>query len=74
MVFDEIREYRVYNDEENETIINTTKIFKSEECVICLSTKPDILFCDCGHICICSECDIVKNLGVSPMCRVRSTI
>ena len=65
----------LHDDEEtNYPTILAKPIFKCVDCVICLSTNPDILFCDCGHICICYKCDIVKNLGVCPMCRVRSTI
>ena len=42
-------------------VINIDKTFKTEECVICLSTKPNILFCNCGHICICYECNKIKK-------------
>ena len=41
---------------EEAKIINPSKIFKSEECIICLTNQPIILFCNCGHIPICTEC------------------
>ena len=37
--------------------INTSKSFKSDYCVICLTNLPNVLFCNCGHICLCDECD-----------------
>ena len=49
-------------------------IFKCIDCVICLTNISNVLFCDCGHICICSECDILKCLDACPICRAKSTI
>ena len=34
----------------NKKPINSTQTFKSEECLICLTNQPIILFCNCGHI------------------------
>ena len=42
--------------------INADQTFKSDECVICLTNLPNVLFCNCGHIAICVECDRVKSL------------
>ena len=42
--------------------INAVQTFKSNECVICLTNQPNILFCNCGHIAICEECERVKSL------------
>ena len=54
---------------EETKIINPSKIFKSEECIICLENQPIILFCVCGHICICGEC--IKNYESTacPICK-----
>ena len=54
-------------------VINIDKIFKTEECVICLLTKSNILFCNCGHICICNECNKIKKINVCPVCRTENT-
>ena len=35
---------------------NENKTFLTEECAICISKKPNVLFCNCGHLCICSDC------------------
>ena len=61
------------SDEEFE-VINAEQIFKSEECVICLTNPPNVLFCNCGHLCICEECDKVKSLNTCPVCKTETTI
>ena len=38
------------SEDEEEKIINSSQTFKSNECVICLTNSPNILFCNCGHI------------------------
>ena len=55
-------------------IINPSKMFKSEECVICLSNPAHVLFCNCGHISICTECYKLKRLSVCPICKTENTI
>ena len=37
------------DEEEYMTRINTDKSLKSDECVICLSIPPNVLFCVCGQ-------------------------
>ena len=54
--------------------INTELTFKLDECVICLTNPPSVLFCNCGHISICAECDQVKSLNVCPICKFENTI
>ena len=55
------------------TLINYYKIFKLEECVICLEKEPKVLFCNCGHICICEKC-ILHRYDNCPVCKEKSTI
>ena len=43
------RKYKIQSDNEN-------KSFKTEVCMICLEAKPNVLFCNCGHISTCEEC------------------
>ena len=61
-------------DEERNKQINTDKSFKSNECVICLTNPPSVLFCNCGHVCICEECDREKSLNTCPVCKTESAI
>ena len=30
--------------------INKEETFKYDECVICLTNPPSVLFCNCGHL------------------------
>ena len=47
----EIGEEIEEESEEEELKINTEQTFKEDECVICLTNPPNVLFCNCGHIC-----------------------
>ena len=76
---EDIEEERIRREEEEEEEkrnkqINTDKTFKSDECVICLTNSPNVLFCNCGHLCLCEECEEVKSLVVCPVCKTENTI
>ena len=62
------------NNEIPITIINASQSFKSNECVICLTNPPNVLFCNCGHQCLCSECERKKISNKCPMCKIGNTI
>ena len=51
----------------------SNKKIKSDECVICLSNPPNVLFCHCGHICVCNECENISETESGkvkcPLCR-----
>ena len=49
------------------------KTFKSDQCVICLEEKPKVLFCNCGHICICEKC-APHRYDNCPVCKKENTI
>ena len=55
-----------------------SKHIKSDECVICLSKPPNILFCQCGHLCVCEKCENIleKERGrvKCPLCRKTNRI
>ena len=55
-------------------IINAEKIFKEDECVICLTNPPNILFCNCGHVVLCVECSKTgESLEKCPICKTENT-
>ena len=58
----------------NKKPINSIQTFKSDECVICLTNPPQVLFCNCGHIPICIECYKLKSLSACPVCKTENTI
>ena len=55
-------------------IINSSQSFKYNECVICLNNPPNVLFCNCGHLCLCSECDRLRISDKCPICKTKNTI
>ena len=59
---------------EEPKVINLFKIFKSDECIICMNDKPNILFCNCGHISICTECYKIKTHSTCPICKTDNKI
>ena len=62
------------NSDSEDKQTNTGKSFKSGECVICLTKPPNVLFCNCGHVVLCVECNKVKSLNACPVCKTKSTI
>ena len=55
-------------------IINSSLSFKSNECVICLTNPPNVLFCNCGHLCLCSKCERKKISNKCPICKTENEI
>ena len=51
------------------------KIFKEDKCVVCFGNKPNILFCNCGHLIVCEECfNKSDNKNECTKCREENTI
>ena len=59
---------------EDTKVINLFKIFKSEECIICLTNQPNVLFCNCGHVSYCLNCYKLKPLSTCPICKTDNEI
>ena len=59
---------------EKPKVINLYKIFKSVECIACMDNKPIILFCNCGHRCICEECFKISTSSICPVCKTDNEI
>ena len=53
---------RVPDEESDEEEYNPPKqTYREDCCVICLESKPNILYLDCAHIAICDSCDRLKT-------------
>ena len=65
---------REIDENEEPRIINASQSFKSNECVICLTNPPNVLFCNCGHLCLCLECERKKISNKCPICKTENTI
>ena len=50
-------------------MINSLKTFDSKECQVCLENPTSILFCICGHICMCGDCIKKYQSGACPICK-----
>ena len=62
-----IRERITMDEIEGVEITNGEKTFKQDKCVICLTNPSNILFCNCGHLCLCKKCNEIKNLKKCPV-------
>ena len=51
----------------------TNKCIKSDTCCICLSNPSNIIFTDCGHLCICGPCNEKLTELKCPICRTEIT-
>ena len=51
-------EYKIIIVEEYTPPIET---YRQDHCVVCLESKPNILYFDCMHIAICDSCDRLKK-------------
>ena len=58
----------------NNQCTNGEKTFKEKTCTICLEIIPNVLFCLCGHICICEKCKEIKKLNFCPICKTENNI
>ena len=74
LITEEEQEEQEEQKTRREKIINSSQCFKSGECVICLTNPPNVLFCNCGHICFCSKCEKLKNSNICPICRIDNEI
>ena len=61
-------------EDEKEKQIDGAQSFKSDECVICLTNPPNVLFCNYGHLCLCVESEEVKSLKNCPVCKTENMI
>ena len=59
---------------EEPKIITLFKIFKSVECIVCMTEKPNVLFCNCGHLCECVNCYKIKTPTICPICKTENEI
>ena len=58
----------------NKKPINSIQTFKTDDCVICLTNLPQVLLCNCGHLCLCIECNKMKTSKTCPVCKTENTI
>ena len=47
------------------------KTITESECIICFENKPNMLYTDCLHLCICNSCDRKGKFTKCPLCRTK---
>ena len=47
------------------------KAITESECIICFENKPNMLYTDCLHVCVCNSCDRKGKFTKCPMCRTK---
>ena len=64
-ISDWLREYlnRREESDEEEPYTPPIETYRQDCCVVCLESKPNILYLDCMHIAICDSCDRLKKTG-----------
>ena len=58
------------NDEEDDDK-PIRKTITESECIICFENKPNMLFTECMHLCVCNICDSKGRFNKCPMCRTK---
>ena len=64
-------DYNSEDEDEDEDEEPTRKTITEPECIICFENKPNILYLECMHLCVCNSCDIKGKFHKCPMCRTR---
>ena len=61
-------------EDEDTTPVAISKPFHYDQCVVCLSKKPELLFVNCLHRCVCIECEETNPFRRCPSCRTHISI
>lgn len=49
-----------------------SRIFRREECIVCMSAETDIIFYECRHCIACQTCVARLTRGECPVCRTKT--
>ena len=60
--------------EEDTAPLAVSEPYKTDQCVVCLSKEPELLFIDCLHRCVCLECEKTSPFHKCPSCRTLISI
>ena len=64
-----ILDYESNDEDEDDKLI--LKTITESECVICYENKPNMLYLECMHLCICNICDSKGKFHKCPLCRTK---
>ena len=68
-----VRWWEDYNsdEEDSEDDEPARKTISEPECIICFENKPNMLYLECMHLCVCNVCDGKGKFYKCPMCRTK---
>ena len=61
-------------DEEETAPVAVSEPYKTDQCVVCLSKEPELLFMDCLHRYVFLECEKTSPFHKCPSCRTLISI
>ena len=64
-----IEDYDSNDEDDDDKPIRKT--ITESECIICYENKPNMLFLECMHVCVCNVCDSKGRFNKCPMCRTK---
>ena len=65
-------DYNSEEEDDSEDEEPPRKTVTEPECIICFENKPNILFLECLHVCVCNVCDSKGKFSKCPMCRTKT--
>ena len=64
-------DYNSEEEDDSEDEEPPRKTITEPECIICFENKPNILFLECFHLCVCNVCDSKGKFSKCPICRTK---
>ena len=64
-------DYNSEEEDDSEDEEPARKTITEPECIICFENKPNILFLECLHVCVCNVCDSKGRFNKCPICRTK---
>ena len=64
-------DYNSEEEDEDEDEEPARKTITEPECIICFENKPNILYLECMHLCVCNVCDGKGKFSKCPLCRTK---
>ena len=60
-----------HSNDENEDEDQIKRSITESECIICYENKPNMLFIECMHLCVCNVCNSKGRFNKCPLCRTK---
>ena len=64
-------DYNSEEEDDSEDEEPPKKTITEPECIICFENKPNMLYLECLHVCVCNVCDSKGRFNKCPLCRTK---